>query len=162
MKTSTDLFTMRHVPVWVEAILQERGTTFPEINDWSFWSCCSRDLGKQTEALHYSNRLEEHLCPPMQVLSTAWGTISHWLATSQCLTLFNYFFGPWEDVFIALLTLHPPQSTAYAEHVNLLETSKRSTHTEFISPKALQCPPRRCLRLCVVLRARLITLQSSF
>lgn len=26
-------FTMRHVPVWVEAILQERGMTFPEIRD---------------------------------------------------------------------------------------------------------------------------------
>lgn len=35
---------MRHVPVWVEAILQERGMTFPEMRDWSFCSCCSRDL----------------------------------------------------------------------------------------------------------------------
>lgn len=30
--------TIRHVPVWVEAILQVRGTTFPEISDWSFWN----------------------------------------------------------------------------------------------------------------------------
>lgn len=46
---NNSVFTMRHVPVWVEAILQERGTTFPEINDWSFWSCCRRDLTKHTE-----------------------------------------------------------------------------------------------------------------
>lgn len=38
---------MRHVPVWVEAILQERGMTFPEIRDWSFCSCCRRDLKRQ-------------------------------------------------------------------------------------------------------------------
>lgn len=39
--------TMRHVPVWVEAILQERGTTFPETSAWSFWSCCSSDLERK-------------------------------------------------------------------------------------------------------------------
>lgn len=36
--------TIRQVPVWVEAILQEWGTIFPEIKDCNFWSCCRRDL----------------------------------------------------------------------------------------------------------------------
>lgn len=44
-----ETFTMRHVPVWVDTILQERGTTFPETSDWSFWSCCRRDLKTDTE-----------------------------------------------------------------------------------------------------------------
>lgn len=39
--------TMRHVPVWVEAILQERGTTFPEISACSFCNCCSSDLERE-------------------------------------------------------------------------------------------------------------------
>lgn len=32
-RNKNNIFTMRHVPVWVEAILHERGTTFPETND---------------------------------------------------------------------------------------------------------------------------------
>lgn len=36
--------TIRQVPVWVEAILHEWGTIFPEIKDCNFWSCCRRDL----------------------------------------------------------------------------------------------------------------------
>lgn len=35
---------IRQVPVWVEAILHEWGTIFPENKDCSFWSCCRRDL----------------------------------------------------------------------------------------------------------------------
>lgn len=48
-------FTMRHVPVWVEAILQERGMIFPDTKDWSFWSCWRRDL-KRRKQMHERRR----------------------------------------------------------------------------------------------------------
>lgn len=48
--TKQEKLTIRQVPVWVEAILHEWGTIFPENNDCNFWSCCRRDLNGEKRA----------------------------------------------------------------------------------------------------------------